>query len=73
MRPITPTEAVQLLAAAGWSEARIARAAETSQPTVHRIKHGQVTVSFDLGIRLLHLAETIKPGVVPPVTESAHG
>ncbi|HVI60107.1 MAG TPA: helix-turn-helix transcriptional regulator [Luteimonas sp.] len=53
----TPTEAVEALVKAGWSEARIAKEAQTSQPTIHRVKNGHANVTFGLGLRLIRLAQ----------------
>lgn len=53
----TPTEAVQALVKAGWSEAQIAKEAQTSQPTIHRVKNGHSKVEFGLGLRLIRLAQ----------------
>ncbi|WP_447940117.1 hypothetical protein [Pseudoxanthomonas mexicana] len=58
MSILSPQEAVQVLVAAKWSEARIAKAAGTSQPTIHRLKRGsQRTVAFEVGAELIRLAE----------------
>lgn len=57
MSTISPQQAVQALVEAKWSEARIARAVGTSQPTIHRLKHGlQKRVAFDVGMRLVSIA-----------------
>lgn len=52
----TPSEAVRRLISAGWSEARIAKEVGTSQPTIHRVKHGQKSVAFEVGLALVRLA-----------------
>ena len=59
MDDMTPTDAVQQLITRGWSEAKIAHAAETSQPTVHRVKHGHRKIDFQLGVRLIRLARDL--------------
>ena len=57
MSILSPQEAVQALVAAKWSESRIAKAAGTSQPTIHRLKRGmQRTVAFEVGAELIRLA-----------------
>lgn len=57
MSILSPHEAVQALVAAKWSESRIAKAAGTSQPTIHRLKRGtQRTVAFEVGAELIRLA-----------------
>lgn len=63
MSTLTPHEAVQRLVQANWSESRIAKAAGTSQPTIHRLKRGiQRTVAFELGTQLVRLAESVSRG-----------
>ena len=52
---MTPAEAVQLLIARGWSEARIGKEVGTSQPTIHRIKNG-ANVRFDTGLAVIRIA-----------------
>jgi len=59
MNAPTPTQAVLKLVRAGWSESRIAKEVGTSQPTIHRVKHGQKSVAFDIGLALVRLAETL--------------
>lgn len=54
---MTPQEAVLKLGECDWTEARIAREVGTSQPTIHRIKHGSQRVTFDVGTKLVELAE----------------
>jgi len=45
------------LVQAKWSEARIAKAVGTSQPTIHRLKHGtQKRVGFEVGTKLVAIA-----------------
>ncbi|MBB4726373.1 helix-turn-helix domain-containing protein [Xanthomonas arboricola] len=56
MNEPTPTQAVLRLVEAGWSESRIAKEVGTSQPTIHRIKHGQRSVAFEIGTALVRLA-----------------
>jgi hypothetical protein len=54
---MTPQSAVIDLVAAGWTEARIAAAVSTTQPTINRIKRGgQRTCNFELGQALTELA-----------------
>jgi hypothetical protein len=61
---MTPQDAVNRLIAAGWSESRIAREVEASQPTIHRIKHGKQRrgASFDTCTALIRLADTVPAG-----------
>jgi IS30 family transposase len=60
MSILSPQEAVQALVAAKWSESRIAKAAGTSQPTIHRLKRGsQKTVAFEVGAELIRLASGV--------------
>ncbi|KAB7767602.1 helix-turn-helix domain-containing protein [Xanthomonas maliensis] len=58
MNESNPTQAVLQLVRAGWSESRIAKEVGTSQPTIHRVKHGQKSVAFDIGVALIRLAES---------------
>ncbi|WP_180313790.1 helix-turn-helix domain-containing protein [Xanthomonas hortorum] len=60
MNEPTPTQAVLRLVEAGWSESRIAKEVGTSQPTVHRIKHGQRSVAFEIGTALVRLATALQ-------------
>lgn len=54
---MTPQAAILALVAADWTEARIATATGTNQPTVNRIKSGkQKTCAFELGAALIALA-----------------
>ena len=59
---MTPQDAIHALIDAGWSEARIAREVNVSQPTVHRIKHDQNARGADwqTGQALILLAEKSK-------------
>lgn len=60
MSILSPHAAVQALVAAKWSESRIAKAAGTSQPTIHRLKRGtQRTVAFEVGAELIRLAADV--------------
>lgn len=59
MQPMTPQTAVNHLLAHGWSEARIAREIGTSQPTVHRIKHGHQGAAYRTVSKLIELAATV--------------
>lgn len=56
---MNPQTAVVALIALGWSESRIAKEVGTSQPTVHRIKHGlqRRGVSFETAKAVIDLAE----------------
>lgn len=58
---MTPQDAVHRLNAAGWSESRIARQVGTSQPTIHRIKHGKQRrgAGFEVCAALLELARQL--------------
>lgn len=69
MHTPTPPEAVKMLVDAGWTEARIAKEAGTSQPTVHRVKNGHAKVDFNLGVRLIRLAGALQDPV--PVQQVA--
>lgn len=73
MSILSPQEAVQVLVAAEWSESRIARAAGTSQPTIHRLKRGlQKSVSFEVGTELVRLARALPVvGEKPRAEETA--
>lgn len=55
---MTPQDAIQMLTARGWSEARIANAVGCSQPTIHRIKKSEASrgVSWETGNALIALA-----------------
>lgn len=53
---MSPQDAVNKLAAAGWTEQRIASEAGTTQPTINRIKNGRQRASFDIGHSLVALA-----------------
>jgi DNA-binding NarL/FixJ family response regulator len=57
---MNPQTAVATLIALGWSESRIAKEVGTSQPTVHRIKHGlqRRGVSFETAKAVIDLAES---------------
>lgn len=69
MSTLSPQQAVQALVDAKWSEARIARAVGTSQPTIHRLKRGlQKRVAFDVGMRLVSIA-----GLLEVEDEQCHG
>lgn len=57
---MTPADAIASLARAGWSQKRIAAAAETSQPTIHRITQG-TSPAYELGARLIALASHKAP------------
>lgn len=72
-RAMSPQDAVQYLISAGWSEARIAAGVGTSQPTIHRLKHGRVTrgVSFEVGLALVQLAA--KESAEPAAQEVSNG
>jgi hypothetical protein len=71
MSILSPQDAVQVLVAAKWSEARIAKAAGTSQPTIHRLKHGtQRTVAFEVGAELIRLAREL-PREGEPLAEAS--
>ncbi|MEB1136037.1 helix-turn-helix domain-containing protein [Xanthomonas campestris pv. campestris] len=59
MNDSLPAQAVLKLVQAGWSESRIAKEVGTSQPTVHRIKHGQKSVAFGVGLALVRLADSL--------------
>lgn len=59
---MSPQDAVNKLAAAGWTEQRIATEAGTTQPTINRIKNGRQRASFDIGRALLALAEKAGTG-----------
>ncbi|MDT3467913.1 hypothetical protein [Stenotrophomonas maltophilia] len=57
MSTLSPQQAVQVLVKAKWSEARIAKAVGTSQPTIHRLKRGtQKSVAFEVGTKLVAIA-----------------
>ena len=56
MRGMSPQDAVNKLAAAGWTEQRIASEAGTTQPTINRIKNGRQRAAFDIGQSLVALA-----------------
>jgi hypothetical protein len=49
---MNPTEAIQALLAARWTESRIAAQAKTSQANINRIKGGRMP-GYDLGLRLV--------------------
>lgn len=65
---MSPREAVERLLKADWSEARIAAAVGTSQPTIHRIKRGLLKrgVTFELGTALIDLAAGELAGAAGP-------
>ncbi len=55
-----PIDAIVSLQEQGWTEAAIAEAVGTSQPTINRIKSGANPL-FDLGMALVTLAASNKP------------
>lgn len=63
---MTPTDAVLALLANGHTEASIAKAVETTQPTINRIRRGASQPNYALGKALVDLAEAL-----PPVDEQA--
>lgn len=72
MSTISPQQAVKALVKAKWSEARIAKAVGTSQPTIHRLKHGaQKRVAFDIGTKLVAIASGFVEG--PAETDASEG
>lgn len=52
---MTPADAINLLLSRKWTEARIAAAVGTSQPTINRIKQGAAT-RYVIGAELIRLA-----------------
>jgi predicted transcriptional regulator len=65
---MTPTEAVLALLANGQTEASIAKAVETTQPTINRIRRGASQPNYALGKALVDLAEALPP---VPATNAA--
>lgn len=57
---MTPADSINLLLEQKWTEARIAAAVGTSQPTINRIKKG-VSPRYAVGEALVRLAEEQKP------------
>lgn len=55
---MNPTDAVKTLLAAGLTESQIADDVGSSQPTINRIKGGQVC-TYDLGIALIAKARKV--------------
>jgi transcriptional regulator with XRE-family HTH domain len=56
---MNPTEAVNHLVQAGWTEAEIARKAGIQQPAVNKIKHGRMPL-YDTGFALVKLAGRVR-------------
>jgi len=56
---MTPSEAIEILRAAGMSEVVIAAAVDSNQSTINRIRHGGGT-SFELGAKLVAMAEAVE-------------
>jgi transcriptional regulator with XRE-family HTH domain len=57
---MTPAEAITSLLSRQWTEARIAEAVGTSQPTINRIKQG-TSPRYAVGEALVRLAGTAAP------------
>jgi hypothetical protein len=57
---MNPSDAISALIARGETEASIASAVGSSQPTINRIRHGQ-TPAYPLGRSLVELAKKTKP------------
>lgn len=55
---MSPTEAIQVLLAAKWTEMRIAADVKTTQGTINKIKHGR-TPRYDLGLALIASARKV--------------
>jgi DNA-binding XRE family transcriptional regulator len=58
---MNPQEAIKALVRAGWTEAAMAKEVGVSQPTIHRIKHGQQRrgASFETCTALIALAASL--------------
>lgn len=54
---MTPSQAIAKLQSRGMTEATIAAAAKVGQPTINRIKRGTMRPNWELGDRLVKLAE----------------
>lgn len=60
----TVKQMVDELLDAGFSQSSLARALETSQPTIHRITKNGADPGYELGKRIEALySESVKPGV----------
>ncbi|KAF1005447.1 MAG: hypothetical protein GAK28_03199 [Luteibacter sp.] len=57
---MSPSDAIHLLLSQKWTEARIAAAVGTSQPTINRIKQGTAP-RYSLGEALIRLANQPEP------------
>ena len=57
MNSITPVVMVGFLVSKGFSEMKIAKLVDTSQPTINRIKNGSKT-TYELGKRIEALYES---------------
>lgn len=64
MKTPTPTNAVQALRKAGWTEAAIAKEVGSQQSSIHRIGHGREP-GYLLGKALVDLAERVKQEATP--------
>lgn len=52
-----PSEAIANLIAKGMTESAIGQAVGAQQSTINKIKRGDMTPNWDLGARLIQLAE----------------
>lgn len=63
---MNPSDAIAVLRSSGLTEAAIARAVNTTQPSINRIRRGRMSPSYDLGKALIDLAiESLRTGKVP--------
>ena len=66
---MTPSEAIAILLAAGWTETQIGDASGSRQSVVNRIKHGKMTPNWETGAALVELAS--RDDLTPPQAEAA--
>lgn len=66
-------QAIEALSELGLSEKAIGAKVGASQPTINRIRHGTQKPSFDLGLKIIKLHETLQlaPASAPQPKEQA--
>lgn len=64
-----PSEAIELLIASGMTEAAIGAAVGARQPTINRIKRGQMQPAWTVGHALVETAKALVPA--PTQAEAA--
>lgn len=66
---MTPAEAIECLRERGLTETAIAALAGTSQSSVNRIRRGVMAPGYDLGKKLVDLAEDASVTAQPPAND----